>query len=83
MRGGPMAIQFEHSLVPKMSVASEKEVKELFDGFKIDSSKLPVIYEDDPSLPEGAKVGDIIKILRRSLVTDKEEKYYRVVRAVE
>ncbi len=77
-----MAISFEHSLVPKMYVASEKDVKELYSTFGIDSTKLPVIFEDDPGLPEGAKVGDIIKILRRSPVTGKEEKYYRVVRAV-
>jgi DNA-directed RNA polymerase subunit H len=46
--------------------------------YMVDRSKLPKIRKMDPALPEGAKIGDIIKIARKS-ATAGQAIYYRVV----
>ena len=66
-----------HILQPKHSRLSEKEAKELFLKFNISTLQLPMIKLTDPALPAGCKIGDIIKIERKS-ETGKSF-YYRVV----
>lgn len=46
--------------------------------YGVDRSKLPKIKKHDPALPEGVKVGDVIKITRKSQ-TAGTALYYRVV----
>jgi DNA-directed RNA polymerase subunit H len=46
--------------------------------YGVDRSKLPKIKKTDPASPEGAKVGDVIKITRNS-ATAGTALYYRVV----
>ena len=66
-----------HVLQPKHTILSEKEAEELLANLNISKVQLPKIMQDDPALPEGAKVGDIIKIERK---TEQEvNTYYRVV----
>lgn len=67
-------------LVPRHSVASEAEVKELTAKYAIAVGNLPLIFLDDPAL-NGVQTrpGDVIKIERQSPVTKKVEFYYRVV----
>ncbi|MFH1307645.1 MAG: DNA-directed RNA polymerase subunit RpoH/Rpb5 C-terminal domain-containing protein [archaeon] len=62
-----------HILQPKHSKISEKEAKELLNKLNISISQIPKIKEEDPTLPEGCKPGDLIKIERGDKV------YYRVV----
>jgi len=68
----------DHFLVPAHDILDEKRAKEVLMAYKVDRSKLPKIKKDDPALPEGAKIGDIAKITRKS-PTSGEAIYYRVV----
>jgi DNA-directed RNA polymerase subunit H (RpoH/RPB5) len=45
--------------------------------FNISKAQLPRILSNDPALPEGCVVGDVIKIERKE--KDKINLYYRVV----
>jgi len=66
-----------HILQPKHSKLSEKESKELFLKYNISNNQLPMIKALDPALPPGCKIGDIIKIERKSKVG--KSLYYRIV----
>ena len=67
-----------HILVPKHEILDEASAKEILMKYGVDRSKLPKIKKNDAALPEGAKVGDIIKITRNS-PTAGVSLYYRVV----
>ena len=54
-----------HILQPKHSKLSEKDSKELLTNLNISKSQIPKILSNDPSLPEGCEVGNIIRIERR------------------
>jgi len=66
-----------HILQPKHSKLKQEEVKKLLSELNISLAQLPKIKAEDPAIPEGSVVGDVIKIER------KEEEnvitYYRVV----
>ncbi|MEM4625754.1 MAG: DNA-directed RNA polymerase subunit RpoH/Rpb5 C-terminal domain-containing protein [Candidatus Pacearchaeota archaeon] len=66
-----------HIFQPKHSKMSKKEEEELLNKLNVSKSQLPKIKSNDPALPEGCKVGDIIKIERKE--GDKTFFYYRVV----
>ena len=66
-----------HILQPKHIKFSEKEAQELLKKFNISKAQLPKIILTDPALPQGANIGDVIKIERKS--DDKVAFYYRVV----
>lgn len=70
---------FKHKLVPKHRIISEKEKKELFEKYHVTERHLPRISVTDPAiLVIGAKVRDVVEIIRKSPVAG-ETKYYRVV----
>ena len=77
-----MTIKFDvtkHILVPKHTIVSEKEKKQLFEKYNISHKELPKINSDDPAIKHlKAKQGDIIKITRKS-ATAGESVYYRGV----
>ncbi len=66
-----------HFLQPKHHKLSEKEVEDLLHKLNISKSQLPKILVNDPAIPEGCEVGDVIKIERKD--EDKVFFYYRVV----
>ncbi len=66
-----------HILQPKHIKLKEKEAQELLEKFNISKAQLPKILSNDPALPEGCVVGDIIKIERKE--EEKINLYYRVV----
>ena len=67
-----------HILVPKHSIASEREIKQLENQNK-SYKDLPKIFTTDPALLHlNVKSGDIIKISRKSR-TAGETVYYRGV----
>ncbi|MBW6442570.1 DNA-directed RNA polymerase subunit H [Patescibacteria group bacterium] len=66
-----------HILQPKHIKLKEKEVQELLEQFNISKAQLPKILLNDPALPEGCEIGDIIKIERKD--EDATYPYYRVV----
>ncbi len=75
-----MSATFSHFLVPEHSIATEDELKKLYDGFKTSEDKLPAIKDSDPAIAAlGAKPGDVIRCGRQSPVTGKIENYYRRV----
>lgn len=58
---------FQHLLVPVHEFASEEEIQSLVDKFSIDIKQLPKIVNTDPAVQLlGAKIGDVIKIIRDS-----------------
>lgn len=59
----------EHFLVPPHIALSEKETKDLLERLSIPADKLPKISVDDPICHYyGFKQGQVIKIIRNSLV---------------
>jgi len=66
-----------HVLNPTYTKLKPEEAERLLQEFNISRAQLPKIKINDPSLPEGCEVSDILKIERIS--DDKKVTYYRVV----
>ena len=66
-----------HILQPKHLKLKEKEAQEVLEEFNVSKAQLPKILSNDPALPEGCEVGDIIKIERKE--EEKTHTYYRAV----
>jgi len=72
-------IKHNHILVPVHEKISDEEKKELFEKFHITDRELPKILLNDPAIQSlGVKVGDVIKITRKS-PTAGTAIYYRGV----
>ncbi len=70
----------KHVLVPKHSIASERERKELTEKYNLSGSELPRILKTDPAIQHlKAKDGDVIKIVRKSMTAGETVFYRRVV----
>jgi len=69
----------QHELVPLHIKLNEDEKQKVLDELNISEKQLPSINENDVMIKKlNAKVGDLIKIIRKSQ-TSKESVYYRVV----
>jgi DNA-directed RNA polymerase subunit H len=69
----------EHNLVPKHELLSPDEGQGVLEKYKVTKEQMPMILTTDPAIAHlEAKVGDIIKITRRSKFIG-ESLYYRVV----
>jgi DNA-directed RNA polymerase subunit H (RpoH/RPB5) len=66
-----------NTLQPKHIKLHEKEVNELLSRLNISKSQLPKILLNDPALPEGCSIGDMIKIERKE--EGELNVYFRVV----
>lgn len=66
-----------HVLQPKHLKLKSSDVEELFKKFNVSAKQLPKIKIDDKALPEGIKVGDVIKIERDECGAKAE--YFRIV----
>lgn len=72
----------KHMLVPKHSVISEKEKKELIDKYKLSIIDFPRISPKDAAIHHlKAKEGDIIKVARNSKTAGEAAFYRRVTNA--
>jgi len=70
---------FDHQLVPKHELLSKKEAEDLMKEFHIRPHQLPYIITNDPAAQAlGAKMGDILRITRKS-PTAGEVVVYRYV----
>jgi len=70
---------FAHAFVPKHELLSKKDAEELMREFHIRPHQLPYVKISDPAAEElGAKVGDILRITRKS-PTAGEVVVYRYV----
>jgi DNA-directed RNA polymerase subunit H len=73
-----------HKLVPSHIILSENEKKELFENLKITPDQLPKILNTDPtSISIGAKPGQIVKVIRKSLTAGEAVAYRFVVESTE
>lgn len=71
----------EHAMVPDHQIMSEEEVQQLYSHYSISSDQLPKIYHDDPAVKViGAKVGDVIRIVRISHTAGRAESYRLVIK---
>ncbi|HWQ66358.1 MAG TPA: DNA-directed RNA polymerase subunit H [Methanospirillum sp.] len=70
-----------HEMVPEHSIMSEEDVKSLYSMYSIGQEHLPKIYHDDPAVSAiGAKINDVIKIVRKSMTAGRAESYRQVVK---
>jgi DNA-directed RNA polymerase subunit H len=70
---------FGHQFVPKHELLSKKEAEELMREFHIRPHQLPYVRTSDPAAEVlGAKMGDILRITRKS-ATAGEVIVYRYV----
>ena len=68
-----------HNSVPMHEIMNKEEIEKLLKKYSINKEHLPKILINDPIIIEiGAKIGDIIKIKRKSS-TAEESTYYRLV----
>ncbi|MBI5872358.1 DNA-directed RNA polymerase subunit H [archaeon] len=69
----------KHELVPKHIILNENEKNELLKKYGITLRQLPRISATDPVIKVlNGKIGDVVKITRKSAVAG-ETPYYRVV----
>jgi DNA-directed RNA polymerase subunit H len=71
---------FDHALVPKHEILSEKEKNQLLAQYKIQPYKMPQIKATDPAVKAiGARPGDLLKIIRKSATAGEHIAYRYVV----
>ncbi len=69
----------DHEMVPEHVLLTPEESAEVLKAFNIMAPQLPKIHVTDPAAREiDAKVGDIIKVIRKS-TTAKQSIFYRLV----
>lgn len=65
--------------MPKHTLLTDNDKHELLNSYKITLRQLPRILLDDPVIIRlGGKIGDVVKIVRKSPAAG-ESLYYRVV----
>jgi DNA-directed RNA polymerase subunit H len=71
----------KHAMVPDHTIMGEEEVRTLLSHYKITTEQLPKIFHDDPAVKAiGAKVDDVIRIVRVSQTAGRAESYRLVIR---
>lgn len=66
-----------HALEPKHTKLKQEEIDKLLAELNVSLAQLPKIKLNDPALPEGCEISDVIKIER--IIDNKKYSYYRVV----
>lgn len=71
---------FEHELVPKHEILTQKEREQVLAQYKVQPYQLPQIKASDPAVKIiGAKPGDILRIIRKSSTAGEHIAYRYVV----
>jgi len=71
---------FEHKLVPKHEILTEKEKEQLLTQYKVQPYQLPQIKASDPAVKAiDAKPGDILRVIRKSATAGTHYAYRYVV----
>ncbi len=69
----------EHELVPKHSILSDEEAKKVLESYNVALKQMPKILKKDPAIKDmDPKLGDVVKIIRKSPTT-KTSIFYRAV----
>ena len=69
-----------HKLVPRHSLLTQEEAEKLVVDLGVRKEQLPKIYSKDPCVKAiGAKVGDILKIVRDSQTSGASVAYRLVI----
>ena len=68
-----------HVLVPKCTLCTEEQVKNLLSKYNIRRDQLPKISQKDPSIINLALETGIVLKFNRSSKTEPDSKFYRVV----
>lgn len=66
-----------HILQPKQIILKKDDAEKLLAKYNVSISQLPKIKITDSSIPEGAQIGDIIKIERKE--GEETNVYFRAV----
>lgn len=70
-----------HEMVPVHQKMTDSEIAELLSRYHITLDQLPRIYSDDPATKAiEAKIGDVIKIVRKSQTAGLADSYRYVVK---
>lgn len=70
----------EHELVPDHILLTEEEAQEILNKYSITRGQLPKIKSSDVVVKQiGAKPGDVLKIIRKSLTAGKAVAYRLVI----
>lgn len=69
-----------HVMVPTHEILDEEETQEFLKTLGIDKEHLPKIRADDPVIKElGAKIGNVVRVIRESSTAGKSVVYRLVV----
>ncbi len=70
-----------HDMVPDHQIMTEEEAAQLLGQYHITVDQLPKIFSEDPAVKTiGAKVGDVIRIIRESQTAGRAESYRLVIK---
>jgi DNA-directed RNA polymerase subunit H len=69
----------QHELVPEHTLLDPEAVEEVLQEYNVSKTNLPKIKQSDPALPDGAELGDVVRIERDSRTTDRAIVYRLVV----
>ena len=74
------SVSFKHTLVPEHVLLSEEEAKLVLEKYRVRPSQLLFIKHSDPAARSvKAKIGDIVKIIRKSPTAGEAIAYRYVV----
>lgn len=80
LKSFPVFDIFEHALVPRHEILSEKERQQLLDKYKVKPYQMPQIGSTDPAVKAiGAKPGNVLRIIRKSSTAGEHIAYRYVV----
>jgi DNA-directed RNA polymerase subunit H len=80
LKSFPVFDIFEHALVPRHEILTEKEKTQLLEKYKVKPYQMPQITSTDPAVKAiGAKPGDVLRIIRKSSTAGEHLAYRYVV----
>jgi DNA-directed RNA polymerase subunit H len=80
LKSFPVFDIFEHALVSRHEILTEKEKNQLLNQYKVKPYQMPQIGSTDPAVKAiGAKPGDVLRIIRKSSTAGEHIAYRYVV----
>ncbi len=80
LKSFPVFDIFEHALVPRHEILTEKERTQLLAQYKVKPYQMPQIGSTDPAVKAiGAKPGDVLRVIRKSSTAGEHIAYRYVV----